>query len=273
MSSRKNGSLIGVVNLPTTVSATGIWPLSYVLKAINDSIWPVNPGQQEYTTAGTYSWVAPSGVTSVSVVTVGAGSSSTWAFPYIPGGSGGGLGWKNNIAVTPGQSYTVVVGALSNSTGGTSYFINTSTVAGFGGQDASTLGSNTEGTVPGGTFVGDGGGNGGPAGVSGSGSGGGGGAGGYTGAGGGGRSYNSNTGAGYGGSGGGGAGGGDGGVGGGVGLLGQGANGTYPGGAGSGGSGALYGGGGSSGGGGGGGAVRIIWGQNRAFPSTNTGNL
>jgi hypothetical protein len=30
---------------------------------------------------------------------------------YTTGGGGGGLGWKNNIAVTPGQSYTVVVGA------------------------------------------------------------------------------------------------------------------------------------------------------------------
>lgn len=27
------------------------------------------------------------------------------------GGGGGGLGYKNNIAVTPGNSYTVVVGA------------------------------------------------------------------------------------------------------------------------------------------------------------------
>jgi hypothetical protein len=36
----------------------------------------------------------------------------------------------------------------------------------------------------------------------------------------------------------------------------------------------LYGGGGSNNGGYGGvGAVRIIWGNNRAFPSTNTGNL
>ncbi len=33
------------------------------------------PGQQAYTTAGTYSWVAPSGVTSVSVVAVGGGGS------------------------------------------------------------------------------------------------------------------------------------------------------------------------------------------------------
>ena len=30
-------------------------------------------GQQEYTTPGTYTWIAPNGVTSVCVVCVGAG--------------------------------------------------------------------------------------------------------------------------------------------------------------------------------------------------------
>ena len=33
----------------------------------------IPPGAQSYTTAGTYSWTAPFGVTSVSVVCVGAG--------------------------------------------------------------------------------------------------------------------------------------------------------------------------------------------------------
>jgi hypothetical protein len=36
----------------------------------------------------------------------GGGGGSTYAY----GGSGGGLGWTNNIAVVPGNSYTVVVG-------------------------------------------------------------------------------------------------------------------------------------------------------------------
>ena len=58
------------------------------------------PGQQAYTTAGTYSWVAPSGVTSISVVAVGGGGRA---------GGGGGLGYKNNITVTPGNSYSVVI--------------------------------------------------------------------------------------------------------------------------------------------------------------------
>jgi hypothetical protein len=123
-------------------------------------------GSTAYTSGGTYSWTCPAGVFSVSVVCVGAGGS------VRSGAGGGGLGWKNNIPVVPGQSYTVVVGAGGVSgtpaqnyyaqSGGHSYFINTSTVAGFGGSagsaepygDAAVSGE-------GGGYVGDGGGNGG----------------------------------------------------------------------------------------------------------------
>ena len=47
----------------------------------------VPAGQQAYTTAGTYSWVAPAGVTSVSVVAVGGGGGGVGQ-----GGGGGGGG-------------------------------------------------------------------------------------------------------------------------------------------------------------------------------------
>jgi hypothetical protein len=227
------------------------------------------PGQQAYTTPGTYSWLCPAGVTSVCVVAVGGGAVG---INYTGGGGGGGLGWKNDISVVPGTSYTVVVGVGGtfppnpSLAGGMSYFISSATVSGGGGVYSGA----------GGTYVGDGGGNGGartsggccymPAS---------GGAGGYSGNGGNGGSA---------GSGGGGAGGDpyttnpSSTRGGGVGILGEGASGTYPSGAGSGGVGALYGGGhpyqdedatpypGC-------GAVRIIWGAGRAFPSTNTGDV
>ena len=129
------------------------------------------PGAAVYTTPGTYSWTAPAGVTSVSVVAIGGGGTGgtgTGAGPYPSGGGGGGLGWKNSIPVLSGSNYTVVVGAA----GQTSYFLNQSTVAGIGG-----------GRPGGGGFVGTGGGSGGSGG-SGQVSGGGGGAGGYSGAGG-----------------------------------------------------------------------------------------
>jgi hypothetical protein len=81
---------------------------------------PAAAGQAEFTTPGTYSWTAPAGVTSVSVVCIGAGGAGTRGTSpsdenqLRQGGGAGGLGWKNNIPVTPGQSYTVVVGAGGN---------------------------------------------------------------------------------------------------------------------------------------------------------------
>ena len=250
------------------------------------------PGSQSYTTAGTYSFVVPAGVTAVSIVAVGAGGLNNANY-------GGGLGYKNNYSVTPGNSYTVVVGSGSSGTG--SYFCSPSLVKGGGGSGCG---------YPNGTFVGDGGGAGGYAGTSG------GGAGGYSGSGGAGRCGYGGSLYGNAGSGGGGGGGGVwtcsscicsqfGGAGGGVGLFGQGcsgsgggysgsniSNGTGYGGAGgssgssggctysrTNGNGGLYGGGGSRnfvyGGFGqaGRGAVRIIWpGNTRQFPSTCVGS-
>ena len=56
-----------------------------------------------------YSWTVPDDVTSISVVCVGGGGSGQ---PDHDGasGSGGGLAYKNNITVTPGETVTVVVG-------------------------------------------------------------------------------------------------------------------------------------------------------------------
>ena len=300
-----------------TVAATnaiGYGPES----SASNSVTPIAPtGQQVYASAGTYSWTAPAGVTSVCVVCVGGGGGGGAGYWAGGGGGGGGLGWKNNISVTPGQSYTVAVGAggisytasqqISGQPGGTSYFINPSTVAGYGGNGGSWGVNDGFGPFPGGTggsYTGDGGGTGGRGGDSnGDTAGGGAGAAGYSGNGGNGG-YGSGTAATAGSGGGGGgapAGGsnssaGAAGSGGGVGLLGQGASGAASGAGGSGGAqgspnltvGGSSNTGGAYGGGGGGqsndskntpgcwggtGAVRIIWGTGRAFPSTNTQNL
>jgi len=227
-----------------------------------------DPGGHLFEGPGSFTWTAPAGVTSVCVVCIAGGRAN--------GGAGGGLSYKNDIAVTPGTGYAVEIGdGSSNST----YFINTSTVWVDGLSSA----------------VGDGGGDGGRGQVAG------GGAGGYSGNGG--RAYGETNQSGTSGSGGGGGGGGGvynyptnwaGGGGGGVGVYGEGSSG-------SGGSGVAGGGGGSGGdagtsasgtsgpGGNGGkyggaagqgkngagtrapGAVRIIWGEGRSFPSTNVG--
>jgi hypothetical protein len=308
---------------------------------------PTPSGQAEYTSPGTYSWTAPAGVTSVCAVCVGGGGAGMAYFGS--GGAGGGLGWKNNISVVPGQSYTVIVGgggispsygsssasqagSIGSANGGTSSFAGLSA---SGGQHGYGLSSTIleSGRPLGGSPSGhDGGGNGGTCeGNYSTGSyhsSGGGGAGGYSGDGGKGAGSLAGNGtlvnatAGSGGAGGGGGSrkvttssnnsyGGPGG--GGVGIYGEGSSGAagltnsvtaaasqvlanVGGGAGSGGEtgglstsltgtggqGGAFGGGGGSGhstsstsfgGNGGGGAVRIIWGDGRSFPSTNTGDV
>ena len=220
-------------------------------------------GQQAYTSVGSFTWVAPTGVSQVSAVCIGGGGGGG---SYTAGG-GAGLGWSNNISVVAGNSYTVVVADEGSG--------NNSSVFSVVGKGA--YGGPYGGTQNRGHYTGDGGGLGGYGTTYG-----GGGAGGYSGSGG------ASGAAGSGGA----ASGGGGGVpngGGGVGILGEGSSGASPGsyGAGNGGSGGangggannsyggLYGGGsgatydGSSGDGGHG-AVRIIWGSGRAYPSTNT---
>ena len=287
---------------------------------------PSAEGQQEFTTSGTFSWTAPAGVTSVCVVCVGGGgggmfyNNSNSSYTYaMSGGGGGALAWINDYPVTPGQSYTVVVGAggtdgqySSGSTpGGQSYFVSTSTIVARGGS-AGRYNKN----ISGGTFTvssaygTSGGGNGGGTQKTSSrnyGPAGGGGAGGYNGNGGLGRDDGASSGGAA--AGGGGSGGGASsnatyvdhisGGGGGVGIYGQGTSGGFnTDGSGQGGSGGAnapaigtddtdlnggaFGGGGGGksssywgahAGNGGGGAVRIIWGDGRAFPSTNTEDI
>lgn len=109
---------------------------------LSDKFTPI--GQAEWTTVGTFQWICPAGVESVSAVAIGAGSTL---------GAGGGLGWRASIATIPGTTYNVKVGA-STTGDGTSFFLSEATVCG------------RRGTTTGGNFVGDGGGNGGNVGIS-----------------------------------------------------------------------------------------------------------
>lgn len=269
-------------------------------KIFEVTVQNVAAGQQAYTSPGTYTWVAPAGISSVSIVTVGGGANGSGHNSASAGG--GALGYKNNVSVTPGQSYTVVVGGSN----GDSRF---DTLVGAEGG-VSSPNNAPEYSVP---LYGSSGGRG--VAYYAAWTSGGGGAGGYSGDGGCINITPSGGSAGDGSGGGGGAGGGlsltfgTGGGGGGVGILGEGSSGlggnnstrtAGTGGSGgangtdgtnqSGGSwpstaGGLY--GGAAGGrwhdvsvsnqSGGTGAVRIIWagttGTVREFPSTNTGDL
>lgn len=225
--------------------------MSGALQAVfqNQRSFVTPPSQQAYTTAGTFSWVAPTGVTRISVVAVGGGGGGG----SCAGGGGGALGYKNNITVVPGCSYNVIVGAggSANANGARSAW----------GPSCNPNANPGMTNGAGGTYTGDGGGNGGAAGTRGAG-----GAGGYVASGGVGGGNTTDGGAGTGGGGGGGGGNtfgqlftasyyyqftGAAGAGGGVGLLGQGISGF----AGSaGGCAGTYSTGGTGGGGGSGGA-------------------
>ncbi|HLO52977.1 MAG TPA: Ig-like domain-containing protein [Saprospiraceae bacterium] len=118
---------------------------------------------QTYSTAGTYTFTVPAGVTTITVDTWGGGGrgGSRTSGSNAYGGGGGGAFSRHTLSVTPGQTYTVTVGAGATSTaaGGDSWVsINTvgnafvlakgglsvanNTVAGAaGGSAASGIGS------------------------------------------------------------------------------------------------------------------------------------
>ena len=73
-----------------------------------------------------YTWVAPGGVTTVSVAAIGAGGGGYYGWA-VCGGAGGALTWANGIPVSPGSSYTIQTGrggCWSQSGGGCSCFPN-----------------------------------------------------------------------------------------------------------------------------------------------------
>ena len=270
---------------------------------------PPPQGQALFSSVGSFTFTVPARVSTISAVTIGGGGGGSYVWSRGAGG-GGGLAWVRDLSVTAGETFTVVVGrggygwdygVNNNSYGDDSYLQrNSNGTVHCRGYGSGRGGPNSNGGSSGGwTFS---------APTGGGGRGGytnwewnyaGAGAGGYAGHGGEGT-YGYNP--GYGGAGAGGT------VhssywgtpaGGGTGIYGQGADGVgrgygRGGGGGSGGgtggdgepyhyygrhdiNGGLYGGGaGGSGsawyGGGYGasGGVRIIWGPNRFYPSTNT---
>lgn len=247
--------------------------------AASNSVTAQVTGQQAFTTPGCFCWLAPTGVTKVSVVVVGAGGGSGFSgstpcacygpqYFSGPAGGGGSLAYLNNRSVTPGNYYPVRAGTggipaptAGGANPGTSSTFCAPNVTGRPGQGG-VCGNGGAGGILYCGLSGANGGNGGSArqcaGTGRMAGGGGGGASGYTGNGGTGSVNNTTSGS-FSGAGGGGGGGGSGlnasgvaRVGGGVGLLGAGSNGAggaanTAGSPGSGGCGSLYGGGGGGG--------------------------
>jgi hypothetical protein len=89
--------------------------LGTILKASSSA---VPPGQETYTTAGTFDFVVPLGVTSISAVAIGAGQGARNVNQVTgvgrTGGNGGNLVYSNGIQVVPTETLRVVVSAGSN---------------------------------------------------------------------------------------------------------------------------------------------------------------
>jgi len=95
-------------------------------------------GQNAYTSAGTYEFIVPEGVSSVSAVAIGGGgggsgfpTGTSYKWPGS-GGGGGGLAWAT-FDVTPGESLDVFVG---NGGGGGLNSSGTQPKSGSTGQDS-----------------------------------------------------------------------------------------------------------------------------------------
>lgn len=118
----------------------------------------VNAGVvRTFTTTGTTSWTAPSDVSQVEVLVVAGGGGG--GFNGGGGGGAGGLIYNNQYSVTPGQTYTVTVGAggagssfsvNQASNGGNSIFGNLTAIGGSGGNSRSFSGTMAAGGSGGG---------------------------------------------------------------------------------------------------------------------------
>ena len=118
------------------------------------------PGSATFTTPGTYYWTAPTGVTSISLCMIGGGGSGTGTENYANDYDGGGYAgaeYSNTVSVTPGATYTVVVGAGGagvNPWNGSRVNGNPGTASKFGGYIAN---GGSGGVVSGGGYSGNGG--------------------------------------------------------------------------------------------------------------------
>jgi len=117
--------------------------LEQVLIAAAQYYNPEARDQQEFPTPGTYSFTVPTAVTSICAVAIGGGGGGASDVNDGGGGGGAGLQYRNDIAVTPGETLTVVVGSggapgVNAATGGDSghYRRGTQLVYATGGAGA-----------------------------------------------------------------------------------------------------------------------------------------
>jgi hypothetical protein len=106
---------------------------------LSSSVWTGVPGAfsaggQTFNTPGTFQWVCPAGISTIQAQCVGGGGGGSNGF-FGPGGGGGEFAAENTLAVTPGKTYQIVVGA--GGSGGSGSF---SPQAGSNGQNSTITG-------------------------------------------------------------------------------------------------------------------------------------
>lgn len=150
---------------PREDSSTPLFALSARTANYNTPLMPQGGGSVTYSSAGTFTWTAPAGVTSATVETWGGGGGGGGGLQGGASGGGGGGAYSNStLSVTGGTGYTVVVGAggaggngndnsSAGGNGGDSTFNSTSVVAkgGTGGERGATGGGGAGGAASGGT--------------------------------------------------------------------------------------------------------------------------
>jgi hypothetical protein len=101
------------INTSTNFVTDGIYNTADAAQYIGTGNWTGSLKYQQYGTPGTYSFIVPDGVNTISVLAVGAGGAGDDGNAG-DGGGGGGAGGAcavaSNVAVIPGNTITVVVG-------------------------------------------------------------------------------------------------------------------------------------------------------------------
>jgi len=95
--------------------------------AITDTSYQGPPGQQNFTTVGTYSFTVPAFTNKISILCIGGGAGGGGGggggYSAI-GGAGGGGAYANDVTVTAGETLTVTVGNGGSGGGGSNHPVN-----------------------------------------------------------------------------------------------------------------------------------------------------
>jgi titin len=150
--STDNGATFYTLSPPDTASPVVITGLTngttyqIKLKAVNIagesaasdavSATPIGPTILTYSIVRSYTWTAPTGITSIDYLVVGGGGGSGGGYDTGGGGGGGGgMVLSGTLSVTPGTVYDIVVG--DGGMGGTSVRTSLPEINGSPGNDSS----------------------------------------------------------------------------------------------------------------------------------------